>query len=661
MSNVQPLSPEEPTLSVQLALEAAPPQPLTPTNSTLSATTPTQTATTYSAVKQLPENILTALTSQQAVNNNTISKTAKINSGIIDGAAGVTLQQLSVPGQYIKPGAGEFIQRLTKENPALPFNKSATNVLMTGQGGVGSPENLLRNTGAQLSAVKNSITTATTSLTNNGTLTGRENPTQVSGVIFAATAVGVGAVTAALKNPGSVAAAVGGVSNQIGNAITSGTFAAGLADKISNGVAGVATSISSIASGAVGALSSGISSFVSKTAGGIKALVGSVAGVMQNAFNVAEQSFGSLKADVPNSLGGLPETKDIQVSKTLSLVREHDIATEELAAAESLLGQAKKAYTFEESAETYSALREAEAKYAAAKQRVALSSNKVLQGAGAQGSQQTSIFGSISAQQVTALGAAAASGSINAPNTENTGVNAIPGGLGAFASQIGGAASNILDTIKNVAGTVSANIPGAMAALTNPKQLVGNLITNVKDRLSGVAAGIGASITNLGNIVNTTVANAGAAFNKLTGSAKAATTGLVSNIESTLAGLGNAPGQIKAATLATGTYASTQAVVSSTLNAALDPKVPPPTFEVVQPTFTPDQYQQAQLEAQQVISELVAQREFAAYQVDQLVEKFAQTRNVDLIDAIDAAKQELAVIDVQIIAAQENYDRLIST
>lgn len=659
MSTVQPITPYEPTTSVLLANSAAPVKPSFATTPVLVATTPTQTVNSFGAVPQLPENVVTALANQQAVKNNSISESEKINYGVISGPAGVTLEQLSAPGQSIKPGAGDFINQLRQRTPGMPFNMTATNVLMTGTNGVGSPENLVRNTEAQLGAVTNSIKNSTTGLTNNGIITGKENSTQVSGVILAASTVGVPTVVQALQNPSTVPSNVGGSSNQLGDAISGGNFAAGMADKISNGAGGVVSSITSITSGAYDTLSSGITSYANKTPGGINQLIGGRTSTMQAAYNLSEKSFGELKANQPNTLGGLPAQQDMQAGTTMTTMRDHEVATQELIAAQKELGQAKKAFAVEESPETYAAMRLAERKVGSAQQQLAVL-NKKFANQGQANQSNNSVFGGVSAQTVTALGVAAASGMLNTPNTENTGVNAIPGGLNAFATQIGSAASNVVGSIKNIAGTLAGTAAAAATALANPSKLVGNLTAGVQQTLSNITAGLTQGFNNLANTASTTVSNAQAAFNKISGSAVAGVSALKSGISAAIGGLGNAPGQIKAAVLATNTYANTKAVVTSTLNSALDKKVPAPTFEEVQVKLSPDQQQQAQVQAQATLSELFAKRNMVAYEVDQLVEEFTRTGQPSLIDPIDAARTKLSAIDVEILAAQKNYDRLIT-
>lgn len=656
---VQPLTPYLPTTSVMVANMVAGRRPTTPTTVSLSSTTPTLTLSGFNRIKQLPAQTVVVMASQQAVNNAKLSLSEKLEAGVVAGAAGATLMQLSMPGQYVKPGAGEFAQQLMQANPGIPFNKTASSVLMTGFCGVKTPESLISNTTAQLGSVANSITNATTALTNNGILTGKESPTQIGGVVMAAATLGVGAVTSALKNPSAIAGTVGGAINKIGSAIASGNFAAGLADKVKSGVSGIAASLGSVASGALGALSSGIGNFANLAAGGLNSVLSGVGGMMQSAFSMAEQSFGKLKAGVPNSLGGLPDAVETPMSKTLSFVRDHQVATDELIAAQKELKQAKKAFTVEESAETYEALRAAEAKVAGASQKVATASKGIIEGADAvdaSGGFQNAL-GAFSAQKLSATANAAVSGLLNAPNTINTGINSIPGGIGAFANQIESAAGNIITSCKNAAKNLAGALPGALSNLADPSKLVGNLVSNVSKSLGGIASGLTKGISGVTNAISGALGSAKNALGALKSAATAGVGGLLSNISSALSSLGGAPGQIKAAILAVDTYPE-KATISSTLNSALDPKVPPPTFDEILPSFEPEPYQEAQVAAQSTLVEKLSEREFTAYNLSQLVEKFDTSGDLGVLEEIERVRATLDALDVQIVEAQEAYSRI---
>lgn len=649
MSNVQPLTPYKPNLAVQLANQSSPNRPQYPTNPSLSATAPTQVVNDFSAIKQLPPQTVTAMVSQQAVNNGNLSESEKISKGIIKGPAGVSLQQLSQPGQAVKPGAGAFLQSLQQQVPTLNFNKVASNVLMTGSNGVGSPQNLVNNVAAQVSAVNNSIQKATSGLTNGGILNGKENATQVAGVVMAAATLGVGVVTSALKNPVAAISSVGGVGNELGKAITSGNFAAGLADSIGNGLTGIASSLSDIGKNVLGGLSKGLTDIASKAAGGLKSLVSGLGGVAQNAFNIAEKSFGQLKAGVPNFLGGLPNIETPQ-SATVSLALDLTRAFDELTEAETELTQAKKAFKFEESAETYDALKKAESRVSAASQKVNQIGNKVRSGGAGDP------LGLTSAQNLSKIASAAASGQLNTPTTDNTGVNSLPGGIGAFANQLGLGQSNAVKSLQSLGSQASS----FASNLANPAKFAGNIVNNLSQTLQSTASGIAASVAGKINSVAGAIGGLQNAASNLLGSASSALGGAMASIKGALGSLGNAPGQLKSAIMASDTFAKVKAVVNSTLSAGLDKGVPVPTFEEVIPKPKVNEYQQAQTDAQNNLTQLLSEREFKQYQLDLLSEEYQKNQSPVLLPEIESMQAEIATIDTQIIAAQEKYNKLVS-
>lgn len=642
--------PPQPTPGVIAALQATAGQPETPTNQYLAATAPPQVVGQYGPVRQLPDSFVTSLVSQQAVLASNLNPSQRIQYGILDSTSGVTFGQLAQPGQSLKPGSGEFLQQLVAQNPGLPFNFTAQPTLMTGNAGVSDAASLLSNTGAQVGAINNSIVSATTALTESRVITGAESPTQVSGVIMAASLTSPTGVTEVLQNPQTVASVVGSPDSIIGSAITAGTFAGGLADRVSSGLNGVASSVSGLAGGAIDSLSSGLSGAVAGLSGGISTVFATGTGVLQGAFALAEQSFGTLKAGVPNLLGGLPQNVDLQPSKTVTQVNLYDIAVDDLLAAEEELSIARIDYSAEASPENLSKLRAAQAKVAAAKQKVSRASENILNGS----PQRAAGIGAISTQDISALGNAAASGLLNNPNQGNTGVNSLPGGLGAFANIVGSAATSVLGRIGGAAASVGALVPGALATLTNPGALVGGLVSGLSSRLGGVGGNI------VGGLAGITGLLGGGAASAVANGVSAATGGLLSNISSALGSLGNAPGQTKVATLATNTYAKQSAVISATLDSAMDPKVPPPSFEVVPPEYTPDEYQAAQSSAQVVIKELSAQRRVAQFNLAQLNAKFVETQNIDLLIDIELAQQEVEKIDIRLAAAQTNYSRIVA-
>lgn len=629
-SFVQPITPNNPTLEVQAALVATANTTIIPTQNSVLATVPAQTVPTDNI---LPPQTVSALVSQQAVSINNLTATQKTAIGIVSGTAGATFSQLSAPGQALKPGSGEFVKSLQQIAPNLGFNKVATNTVMTGSFGVTSPTNLVNNVTAQVGAVNNSIQTSSSALINSGVLTGKETPTQSSGVIMAASIFGASAVMSALKNPSAVMSNVGGSASGIGSAIASGTYAAGLSDKISSGVSGVASSIGGAVSNGLKSLSSGITSFVDSVGGGIKSLVSNFSGAAQNAFNLAEKSFGELKAGIPNQLGGVQNIIASAPNKVVKLSQDIQVAQDELISAEKELLDAARTDRQDNSSESRSAYKVAENKVAALEQRI-----KQLQATALSG--MPSDIGAQNIKDIT-------SPLNSSPSSVNTGINALPGGIGAFAGQVGTVASNTWNTVKEA---VSSNVSS-----------FGNLIKGVETSVKAAINKYSAD-SNSASILSNVSTNAKELATTLSGKASDVASGITSNVSSSLDSLGNVPGKLKASILASNTFPD-KAVINSTFakaTTAADSRIPPSTFKEFSPDTDPDEYQQAQVDAQTALTDLYATREAKILERRQYELEFLKTMNSQYMSKLMTVNNEIATIDSKIKVAQATYDRIVS-
>jgi hypothetical protein len=630
-SLVQPITPTNPTPQVQAALIASAAANITPTQSSMLATVPAQSVSTVNSLLQ-PQNVA-AILSQQAMTASSLSSAEKTGIGVVSGVAGVTLSQLSAPGQAMKPGSGDFVKSLQQIAPTLGFNNLASNTVMSGSFGVTSPTNLVNNVTAQVSAVTNSLQSSSTSLINAGILTGKETAIQSSGVVMAASIFGAGAVISALKSPSAVASSIGGNSSGIGAVIASGTYAAGLADKISSGVSGVANSISGAVSGGAKNLSSGITSFVNSASGGVKSLVTNFAGAAQNAFNLAEKSFGELRAGVANQLGGIKNIASAAPSKIVKLSQDVQVANDELLSAEKELADAARSDRRDNSAESRSAYIEAVNKVSAIEQRI-----KQLQTTAASG-----LGIDVGAQNINDL----ISPLNSSPSTANTGINALPGGLGAFAGQVGSAASNTLLAIKT--------------AISDKAMSFGNLVRSVDTSVKSIVSkytSVSSSVSGLADVksgANELSSSVGSKIND-------AATKITSNLSASLDSLGNVPGKIKSSILAANTFPD-KATINATLAKATsgsDSRIPPSTFTEFTPDTSPDEYQQAQVSAQTALYDLEAARDVKVLQRREYELALAKTLDSQYMTKLIQVNSEIATIDTKIKAAQATYDRIAS-
>lgn len=630
MNLVQPITPNVPTMQVQAALGATLNANVIPTQSSILATAPKQTSTNDSL---LTPQTATALLSQQAVSINHISSTSKTDIGIVPGIAGATLSQLSAPGQSIKPGAGDFVKSLQQLSPNLGFNKLASPTVMTGSFGVTSSMNLVNNVTAQTGAVNSSLQSSSSALVKSGVLTGKETSIQSSGVIMAAAIFGTATVISVLKNSGSVTSTVGGNNDGIGNAIASGTYAASLSDKISSGVTGIANSIGGILSTGTKTLSSGITSFTNTVSGGLKSLISGFSSSSQNAFNIAEKSFGELKAGIPNQLGGIQNIPAYTPNKIVKLHQDVEIAKDELISAEKDLADAARTDRQTTSEDSRAALRVAENKVAAIEQRI-----KQLESSAVSG-----ISSDLGMQNVNDI----VSPINSSPSSANTGVNALPGGLGAFSGQVGSTISNALSAVKTI--------------LSEKSESLGNLIKNAESSIKTFVTNHNSS-TNATEGLSNLKTGVSSFASKLESKAKDTATSITSNIAASLDSLGNIPGKIKSSILASDTFPD-KAIINATLSKATtgaDSRIPPATFTEFSPDTDPDEYQRAQVDAQQALTDLNAERDIKVLQRREYELSFLKTTDSQYMPALTQVNSEIEALDIKIKAAQVTYDRVSS-
>ena len=674
--NVQPLSLPTPTVEVQVANNAAAYIGVAVTNTALISTAPKRILPRQSRVPQLPSYVTNALISQQAMMNSSLSLAEKIKYGVLPGPTGVTLQQLSAPGQSIKPGAGQFLQQLQQQAPGLNFDKLASNTVLTGNFGVTTPQNLIKNVTAQLGATTNSFVSSTIGLAKNNIIKGIESPTQVAGVILAGATLGVKKVTEILNAPAAIAAKVTDTVNNFGKLVSGGNFAASLADKVSSGFTGLTSSINGLASGLTSGLTNsisgitsgltaglgGLTSNISGALGGLTGAFGGIAGALgglfgggskrtvqipsvpllksfipglvgqaQQAYQIAETSFGKLSANKPNALGGAKLTTEADLaSNSLRLIRQIDNAREDLTNAESELLQASRAYRVEESAETYESLLSAQSARASAVQKLSQLEKTI----NTVGQNSTAV----SAQVATTVTNAAASGLIDSPNTKNSGINSLPGGIAAFTAQVTGASTNIINSFKGLADKISTTANTVVDVIKDPSKLVGNLLGNVQSKLGTLVSGpIG--------VVN---------------SIKDKLSGFMGGISSTLSSLGSAPGQIKAAILATNTFDAGPTVTAKVGSVLNDTRIPVPVFEETPNVKVDNATQEQQYTAQIQLENLYAERELLSYNLSVKTIEYSETQQASLLSGISALTKQISEIDIKIVAAQANYDRIVN-
>ena len=605
----------------------------------------------------LNRETVNSIISQQSATNATLSKAQQLAQGIVPGIAGATLQQLTRPGLQIKPGSAEFIQQ--KMNMGMKFEKAMSPALITGNLGVRTVNDVVRNTNAQITAVATGLKDSANNLINKGIISGLEPATQIGGIIAAAGAFGNQTIGAILKDPKNVvnilstrgtelvgklsSGITSGITNltstitggldklkSVGNMISSGNFASGIADKFSSGLSGVAAGLSGAVAGAVGKFVGGL--FGKSANVSIGQLVNQLKSTAQQAFARAESSFGTLKPGVPNYLGQNSVTTS-EETETQKSVQKLNIAELELQQASDLLLQARiDSDTIGDSA-SQAKLAEADRKYAQAKQKLAQTTSEIISPSP---KKKGGIFGGLK-------------GAIDsATSTLKGGISSIPGGIGAFANEVIGKGTNVFTTAYKTAITVTTayatgglsllqntKIGESFAKLTNPEKLAGSLLENTKSALN-----------NIGNSVQ------GKASRE------------IAKLGGTLGSIGGSSGMIK-----TPTFAQDTDKLKSTLTAKTGQLIeneiyplPPSISGDVVVERSPNDQIIAQRSAIQQINVIEAEVIKQNLIVEKLyAESIASPEDAGKLKKVNDARSKMLALEKQLAQAQNVYDAIVRT
>ena len=276
-----PSAPSSAVQSTNNSVAGAPKEKTTPA---LVSTAPPVQATSASMDKATTSAVVSQ-TAVDAATGPTASAVAN-GAGVVDlngtkqailGKLGQTPQQLEDAG-HLKPGTAELSNALISQGKTI--EQAMPPSVWTGQGGVVNVNSFVNSqtsqTNAQVSLMQNSFT----QLQGQGIITGNESAGQVAGIVNSASKFGVSNTVDFIKNssnnlpPGTaisgIAAIVPGIGSSVSGSISSGNFAANLADKTS---------------GASGSILASIKSGVGSAVDSVKGAVGSTFGAIKNALS----------------------------------------------------------------------------------------------------------------------------------------------------------------------------------------------------------------------------------------------------------------------------------------------------------------------------------------------------------------------------------------
>lgn len=566
----------------------------------------------------------------------TATPDTKMGGGILPGAGGVTLAQATAPGSILKPGSESLIYARMSSGMSP---EQALQGLTTGNFGATSASTVLTSVSTQMSAVSGSINTAATQLVNAGVLTGQESAAQAGGVVLAAANYGTGLVTSVIGGvqntvtgvvgaaTGIVTGTIGAVTGTIQGVVGAATGAVAQATQLIGGAQAAAGKISDAISGGNFAgklsdtVSSGMAGLANSLSGALTQLGSSVAGLaaglsssLRNAFNSVEASYKNLTAGAPNKLGGSAGVESaVDLNSTGA---KYEAASAAYAAAQNTYDQALAAYRIDNTSENKTALDEADAALSSARKQAASASLGVVTGAVG-----SVVDGAIAGAKK--FGNAISNAFSPPVTTANSGMNALPGGNSAITNQVTAGGEN---TLTNLTSGVAASA-GEGGGLTQPQNLVGNLVQNttqavtatvngVVNQATGIVTGTVNAVTGLiggavGAVTNTVRAVA-AIPGQVVQSVTATANGIISSIQTSIASIGAMGGQIKASVSAIGTF-DKSTMTSKTGELLGNSIVPVPTSvlpasnQTSTPSDTPDESVAAKTTALKKLQDLKEQ------------------------------------------------------
>jgi hypothetical protein len=258
-SNASDNLPDSPSSNVEQANEAAsvaptgnPVQPaalstVPATPAVSEAMDPQATAATVSAVAT---NAATGAAAAAVATGSGIVQTAQGQVASL-GALAQSPAQLEAAG-ILKPGSSALVDSLVKSGS--PLSQALPNNLFTGQGGISSLTSFVGNQGAQISGMVSNLQKSQTALTGAGLISGKESSTSIAGLIMSGATAGISNTINAVKNLGTLASNISlpslglpGVTNPITNAISSGNYAAGLAQSSTGGLGSIMSTVLPVA------------------------------------------------------------------------------------------------------------------------------------------------------------------------------------------------------------------------------------------------------------------------------------------------------------------------------------------------------------------------------------------------------------------------------
>lgn len=467
------------TLSASAALPAAPSSALASTNAQASATPVTNPVTVATAATvpdtgpvstSLDKNATATMVGAVAKDAaSTASSAIATGAGVVTDAAGkaqaVVGQLAQTPKQLesagvLKPGSATLIDGLVQGGKTV--TQAMTPNLFTGKQGAENLTAFATNTTAQVQAQVANFQQAQKSLTSMGVMTGKEAPGQIAGVVMAAATKGVNATVDFVKNAANgVTGAISGISNSVGQAISSGNFAANMSQSLTGGLSSISSALGGIGKSA---------------AAGLSGLMDSAKGVAGSAFAAVTSVFKPMKAGVPQNLTQLAAKNAAEASQAVN------------GTGASLTGITNNI------------------------------SGAVSGLTGSLTSAASGLTGSLSGalSSVTSVANKLGSGITSAITSVTGSVNSVVASIGSGLSGIPGGSKTVSTVINNAPGAVNS-VPGT-AAVTSLIKNTSTAINNSISSATAAASTLVGSVASIGNSVTGAIGSATSLLNSNTGS-----------------------------------------------------------------------------------------------------------------------------------------------
>ena len=566
-----------------------------------------------------------------------VAPESKRNIGILEGNGGVTLYQATMPGSILKPGSRPLLQARLAQG--MPY-QYALQGLVTGNYGASNPYQVLRNNSVQLAAVGFAVNSASQSLYNQGYFTGQESAAQAGGIVMAASAYGLIPQVTYINGQGYSTAGVIALSSQavglaydatgkVYDMVAAGNFSGQLSDAISNGVSGLATSIGDAIQNTARAIGSTLENIAT-----------ALESTLRSAFNAVEASFKVLTEDVPNYIGGRVAAISANID---SANARYESADREIELNKIIYDSARTAYRNDPSPENAASLQSAEAALSESRKEAARAGLSFLTGNAVQNTNNdVRRLGEQVPQPVT---------------TANSGLNALPGGMGAIVNQVTPGGQSIISLLNysssaqnaiNRSINPSGNPYGPQATqFLNPQIYAGNLVQGTISAANAYIYRYAAPAFNAANAVTA-----------LTGGSIPATyvisntiSGIVSTLQTSISSIGYG-GQIRPVTQATNTFFRTS-ITSNTGQLIQDPRVPLP----ISVTYTQKDNSATQSDTS-VADKVLKEQADSVKKISDIKDKISETQNKIVSLTLQNDKNPNSATQSQIESLQTKKDEL---